>query len=62
MSDEDEVQTENLAVTDNYVAWISHEPDGEVIYHLELGSVTVHLFPEEWEEVIELVRAAAGAK
>ncbi|MBZ0283674.1 MAG: hypothetical protein K8L97_23255 [Anaerolineae bacterium] len=55
----DEVETENLAVTENYVAWVSHEPDDETIYHLELGSVTVHLFPEEWEEVVELVRIAA---
>ncbi len=55
----DEVQTENLAVTENYVAWVSHEPDGETLFHLELGSVTVHLFPEEWEEVIELIRAAS---
>jgi hypothetical protein len=55
----DEVQTENLVVTENYAAWISHEPDGETVYHLELGAVTVHLFQEEWEEVVELVRSAA---
>lgn len=55
----DEVETESLVVTENYAAWISHEPDGEIIYHLELGAVTVHLFREEWEEVVELVGAAA---
>lgn len=55
----DDVETQDLAVTENYAAWISNEPDGEVVYHLELGAVTVHLFAEEWEEVIELVRAAA---
>jgi hypothetical protein len=55
----DEVQTENLVVSENYAAWVSHELDGEMLYHLELGSVTVHLFPEEWEEVVELVRTAA---
>ncbi len=54
----DDVQTENLVVTENYAAWISHEPDGETVYHLELGAVTVHLFREEWEEVVELVRLA----
>jgi len=55
----DEVETESLVVTENYAAWISHEPDGEIVYHLELGAVTVHLFREEWEEVVELVGAAA---
>ncbi|MBZ0275825.1 MAG: hypothetical protein K8I60_06755 [Anaerolineae bacterium] len=54
----DEIETENLAVTENYVAWISHEPDGETVYHLELGSVTVHLFREEWDEVLSLIDAA----
>lgn len=55
----DDVQTESLVVTENYAAWISHEPDGETVYHLELGAVTVHLFREEWDEVIDLVKAAA---
>lgn len=54
----DEVQTENLVVTENYAAWLSHEPDGETVFHLELGQVTVHLFREEWEELLELVEAA----
>ena len=56
----DEVETESLVMTENYAAWISNEPDGETVYHLELGAVTVHLFLEEWEEVIELVQAAAA--
>jgi hypothetical protein len=55
----DDVQTENLVMTENYAVWISHEPDGETVYHLEMGAVTVHLFKEEWDEVIELVQAAA---
>jgi hypothetical protein len=55
----DEVQTDSLAVSENYAAWISHEPDGEAVYHLELGSVTVHLFREEWDELVELVHVAA---
>jgi hypothetical protein len=48
-----------LVTTENYAAWISHEQDGETMYHLELGAVTVHLFREEWDEVVELVRMAA---
>lgn len=55
----DDLQTDNLVVTENYVAWVSQEPDGEVVYHLELGQVTVHLFAEEWEELVDLVQTAA---
>ncbi|MBL8164792.1 MAG: hypothetical protein JNJ61_22595 [Anaerolineae bacterium] len=55
----DDLQTDNLVVTENYVAWVSQEPDGEVVYHIELGQVTVHLFAEEWEELVDLVQAAA---
>lgn len=54
----DEIETKNLAVTENYVAWTSDEPDGETVYHLELGAVTVHLFREEWDELLVLIEAA----
>lgn len=59
---EDIVPTETLAETDNYVAWLSKEPDGETIYHLELGSFTLHFFQEEWEEFIALVSVAEQRK
>ena len=52
----DEVQTESLSVTENYAAWVSFDPDGEVTYHIELGTITVHLFPEEWDEIVTLIR------
>ena len=51
-----EPQTEVIAETDNYLAWKAEEPDGETTYHLELGTVTVHFFQEEWEEFIELIK------
>jgi hypothetical protein len=60
---ENDLSVENLAETENYVAWLSHEPDGEDVFHLELGSVTLHLFREEWKELLALVdeaRQAAG--
>ncbi len=57
----DEIPTDILAETSNYVAWISEEPDGELVYHMELGAVTLHFFKEEWQEVLELVREAGRA-
>lgn len=52
-----EPSTETLAETDNYLAWIAEEPDGETTYHLELNSVTLHFFREEWDEFLQLVRS-----
>lgn len=57
MTDREAPRTENLAETENYLAWKADEPDGETTYHLELNNVTLHFFEEEWEEFLELVRA-----
>jgi hypothetical protein len=52
----DELRTESIAETENFLAWRAEEPDGETTYHLELNNVTVHFFAEEWEEFLQLVR------
>lgn len=57
MSNEN-IPTNTLAETENYIAWISEEPDGEKVYHLELGNITLHFFREEWNEIVTLIRAA----
>lgn len=44
-----------LAETESLSLWQAEEPDGETTYHLELGSVTVHFFREEWEEFLGLM-------
>ena len=49
------VETVTLAETGNYIAWQANEPDGETTYHLELKSVTLHFFKEEWDELLELL-------
>ncbi len=53
----DEIPTDILAETENYSVWTSQEPDGEETYHVEVGSVTIHFFDEEWREFLELMRA-----
>jgi hypothetical protein len=53
----DNVPIHTLAETENYIAWTSDEPDGETVYHVELGQVTVHFFREEWNELLELIDA-----
>jgi hypothetical protein len=52
-----EPTTATLAETDNYMVWKAEEPDGETTYHIELNSVTVHFFEEEWEEFTKLVKS-----
>lgn len=57
MKDEPKVQV--LGETENYAIWVSKEPvDDELIYHIDLNNVTLHLFPEEWEEFAEAMMQA----
>lgn len=53
------IPTDTLGETENFIAWRSQEPDGEVVYHLELGSVTLHFYREEWDELVTLMDEAA---
>ena len=59
MTDQPDVKTYTIAETSNYLAWKADEADGETTYHLELGSVTVHFFLEEWQEFLELAKLLA---
>ena len=58
---EENIPTDTLAETANYQAWVSEEPDGEMVYHVEVGQVTLHFFKEEWDELLELIAAARKA-
>ena len=54
-----EQATEILAETENLIAWLSREEAGHV-YHLELGTLSLHLMPEEWDELVVLIEAAVS--
>lgn len=45
-----------LAETDSYIVWQSEE-GGEIVFHLELGGVSLHMSSEEWDELVELMKA-----
>jgi hypothetical protein len=53
----DEIPTETIAETENYSVWVSQEPDGEVVYHVDVAGVTIHFFTEEWREFLQLIRS-----
>jgi hypothetical protein len=52
---------EIIAETANYAVLVGSDVDGEQIYNIELGTVTIHLFEEEWEEIVSLIRQAASS-
>ncbi len=53
----DVVEMNVLAETDNFAVWRSEEDEG-VLYHIELGGITLHLTSEEWEELVLLIKDA----
>ncbi len=57
MAPESEIKTEIIAETQNYLVYTAQEPDGETTYNIELGTITIHLFKEEWDEFLRLIRA-----
>lgn len=46
-----------LAETENYFAWISEDEEGDKVYHLELGGVSLHMMTDEWEELFVLIKS-----
>ena len=47
--------TNVLAETENMIIWRSEEDEAGYIVHVELGGVTLHLLPEEWDEFLILM-------
>jgi len=48
-----------LAETDNFAVVVGEDHDGEDVYSVELGTVTLHLFKEEWDELVTLIKDAS---
>jgi len=57
-NNDNDFEMDLIAETDNFAVWRSEEDEG-YLYHIELGSITLHLAAEEWEEFIVLVKSAA---
>jgi len=51
-------ESEIIAETENLVAWRSYDETGSMV-HLELGTLSLHLMPEEWDEFVTLIKGAA---
>jgi hypothetical protein len=57
MPEQDDVQIETLAESENYAIWVSHEPEGETVFHVDVGVATLNLLKEEWDELVALIQA-----
>lgn len=57
MSKDDNMEVDMVAETENFAVWRSPDDEG-FIYHVELGSITLHLASDEWEELLELMSDA----
>lgn len=57
MSDYSDIPTETLAESENFVLWVSEEPDGEIVYHIDMGAVTLHFFQEEFDELLRMLKS-----
>jgi len=54
-----EPNIQTLGESENYTVWVSNEADlNEVIYHVEINNVTLHLFESEWEEFVDVMMQA----
>jgi hypothetical protein len=56
MADNYEPKVTTIAETEAYAVWSAEEPDGETTYNLELNNVTIHMFEEEYQEFLQLVK------
>ncbi len=53
----EEMEMEPIAETENFTI-VKTIDDNGAVYHIELGGVSLHLMPEEWEEFVVLVKSA----
>lgn len=55
-----DVAMEQLSETENFSLFRTRDDEG-VIYHIEMGGVTLHLMSDEWEEFVVLIKEADRA-
>ena len=54
---DDEIEMAIISETETFSVLRTADRDG-VVYHVELGGVSLHLEPEEWEELVVLIKGA----
>ena len=54
---DEEMDVETLAETESFYVLRSQDENGAV-YHVEMGGVSLHLAPDEWDELVILIKSA----
>lgn len=54
---DEDVEMDLIAETDNFSVVRTKDENG-TLYHVEMGGVSLHLEPEDWEELIILIKSA----
>ena len=49
-----------IAQTDNFGVWRSDDTEEGLLFHIELGGITLHLTSEEWNEMVLLIKSAVS--
>lgn len=57
MSDIESFEPDIIAESENFGVWSTEEEEGR-LYHIEFGSVTIHMTTEEWEEFLIMMKSA----
>ncbi len=54
-----EFEPDIISETENFGVWRSDDAEEGVIYHIELGGITLHMTAEEWDEFVVVIKGAA---
>ncbi|MCA9979396.1 MAG: hypothetical protein KDD89_01125 [Anaerolineales bacterium] len=54
---DEDIEMDLIAETDNFSVVRTKDENG-TLYHVEMGGVSLHLEPEDWEELIILIKSA----
>lgn len=52
-----EFEPDIIAQTENFGVWRSNDEDEGLLFHIELGGVTLHMTSEEWDEFVLLIKS-----
>ncbi len=53
-----DLEPDMLATTENFDIWRSDDDEDGLLYHIELGGITLHFTSEQWDEFVLLVKSA----
>ena len=56
MSHQD-LEPDIIAQTEHFGVWRSEDVEEGLLFHIELGGITLHLTSEEWDEFVLLIKS-----